>query len=77
MGEVAGQFVLKSELFFLEAVEKVFVGVGSMLFFLDQGVKSAACFDSSSSTIALSIGAVPFSKQCHQRVINHESCILS
>jgi hypothetical protein len=40
VSEVAGQFVFKSQLFFLEAVEKVFVGVGSVLFFLDESVKS-------------------------------------
>jgi hypothetical protein len=37
---VAGDLVFQSELFFLESVEKVFVRVGSMLFFLDEGVKS-------------------------------------
>jgi hypothetical protein len=35
-----GQLILESQLFLLEAVEKVVVGVGSMLFFLDQGMKS-------------------------------------
>ena len=40
VGEVAGQFVLESQLLFLETVEKVFVGMGPMLFFLDEGVKS-------------------------------------
>jgi hypothetical protein len=40
VGEVAGHFVLQSQFFFLEAVEKVFVGVGSVLFLVDQGVKS-------------------------------------
>ncbi len=39
MGEVACQFVLHPELLFLEAVEKVFVGVSSMLFFVDQRVE--------------------------------------
>src|SRR5438477_11940036 len=37
---MAGQHVFKLELLFLEAVEKVFVRVGSMLFLLDEGVKS-------------------------------------
>ena len=40
MSEVAGQFVLQSQLLFLQAVEKVFVGMGAVLFFLDEGVKS-------------------------------------
>ncbi len=40
MSEMAGQFILQSEFFFLEAVEKVFVGMVPVLFFLDQGVKS-------------------------------------
>src|SRR6185312_10300172 len=39
VGQVAGELILQSEFFFLEAVEKVFVGVASMLFFLDEGVK--------------------------------------
>ena len=39
MSEVAGQFVLQSQLLFLKAVEKVFVGVGSMLFLFDESVK--------------------------------------
>src|SRR5438270_14040103 len=37
---VPRELILQSELFFLEAVEKVFVGVGSMLFFIDECVKS-------------------------------------
>ena len=40
MREVAGQFVLQSQLLFLQSVEKVFVGMGAVLFFLDEGVKS-------------------------------------
>jgi hypothetical protein len=40
MGEVPGQLVLQSQFLFLQSVEKVFVGMGSVLFFLDQGVKS-------------------------------------
>ena len=40
VGEMAGELVLQLQLLFLEALEKVFVGVGSMLFFLDEGVKS-------------------------------------
>jgi hypothetical protein len=40
VGHMPGQLVLESQLFLLEAVEKVVVGVGSMLFFLDQGMKS-------------------------------------
>jgi hypothetical protein len=39
VGEVACQFVLDSELFFLEAVEKVFIRVTPMLFFVDQRVE--------------------------------------
>jgi hypothetical protein len=40
MRQVAGHRVLKSEFLFFETVEKVFVGVGSMLFLVDQGMKS-------------------------------------
>jgi hypothetical protein len=36
---VVRQRVLKSQLFFLEAVEKVFVGVSAVLFFFDQRVQ--------------------------------------
>lgn len=39
MGEVAGQLVLYSKLFFLQAVEKVFVGMRSMRFLVDQRVE--------------------------------------
>jgi hypothetical protein len=40
MREVAGQLVLQSQLFLLETVEKVFVGMGPVLFLVDQRVKS-------------------------------------
>jgi hypothetical protein len=33
---MAGQFVLQSQLLFLESMEKVFVGMGSALFLIDQ-----------------------------------------
>ena len=36
MRDVAGELVLQSQFLFLEAVEKVFVGVSAMLFFFDQ-----------------------------------------
>jgi hypothetical protein len=36
---MAGEFVLKPQLFFLEPVEKVFVGVGAVLFLFDKSVK--------------------------------------
>jgi hypothetical protein len=37
---MAGEFVFQSQFLFLETVEKVFVGMGSALFLVDQGVKS-------------------------------------
>jgi hypothetical protein len=40
MRDVAGEFVFQSQFFFLQAVEKVFVGVGAVLFLLDQRMKS-------------------------------------
>jgi len=40
VGHVTREFVLQSQFLFLQAVEKVFVGVGSVLFLLDEGVKS-------------------------------------
>ncbi len=40
MRDVRGELVLQSQFLFLQAVEKVFVGVGAVLFFLDQRVKS-------------------------------------
>jgi hypothetical protein len=36
---MAGEFVLEPQFFFLQSVEKVFVGVGPMLFFFDKSVK--------------------------------------
>ena len=39
MREVAGEFVFNPQLFFLQAVEKVFVRMRSMLFLVDQRVK--------------------------------------
>ena len=40
MGHMAGELVLQSQFFFLQSVEKVFVGMGSVLFFLNKSVKS-------------------------------------
>jgi len=40
MHHVAGDFVLELQFLFFKSVEKVFVRMGSMLFFLDEGVKS-------------------------------------
>jgi hypothetical protein len=40
MRDVAGELVLEPQFLFLESVEKVFVGMGPVLFFLDQGMKS-------------------------------------
>jgi hypothetical protein len=39
MGDVAGEFVLQSQFLFLQAVEKVFVRVRAVLFFLDQSMQ--------------------------------------
>jgi len=39
MRDVVRQFVLQSQLLFLEAVEEVFVGMSAMLFFFDQRVQ--------------------------------------
>jgi len=39
MQEVAGHFILQSQFLFLEAVEKVFVRVSSMLLLFDEGVE--------------------------------------
>ena len=77
MGEVAGQFVFDPQLFFLEAVEKVFVGVGPMLFLVDQRVERGV-LDSRASAVALSIGGCPFPKaNVTVKPINHKSWILS
>ena len=59
MRVVAGDFVLNPQLFFLKAVEQVFVGVGAVLLLIDQRVKRC-CLDSRASTCALSIGLIPF-----------------
>jgi hypothetical protein len=39
MRHVARKLVLQSQFFFFQAVEKVFVGVGAVLFFVDESVK--------------------------------------
>jgi hypothetical protein len=77
VGEVAGQFVLESQFLFLEAVEKVFVGVASMLFFLDEGVKSGMLrFQFLDSCRVHWRVSFPQS-QCQRNAVNHESCNLS
>jgi hypothetical protein len=76
MREVAGHFVLESQFLFLEAVEKVFVRVGSMLFFLDEGVKSGMLgFDFLGDCLVHWCRS--FQSECHHRAINHESGALS
>jgi hypothetical protein len=39
VGEVPGQLVLQSQFFFLQPMEKVFVGMRSMFFLFDEGVE--------------------------------------
>ena len=39
MEHVAGQLVLQFQLFFLQAVEKIFIRVGSMLFLFDESME--------------------------------------
>ena len=74
--EVAGQFVLQSQFLFLETVEKVFVRVDSVLFFLDEGVKSGMLrFESLSHSLVHWWRS--FQSACHRRVINHDSRRLS
>ena len=76
MREVAGQFVLEPQLFLLEAVEKVFVGMGSVLFFLDEGMKSLV-LRFQFLDHCLIHWRRSFQSACHHRVINHESHRLS
>ena len=72
MCEVAGHFVFKSELLFLETVEKVFVRVGSMLFLLDEGVKSGMLrFEFLGHSLVHWCSS--FRSACHRCVINHET----
>ena len=62
---------LSLKFFFLEAVEKVFVGVGSMLFLFDQGVKSGMLgFQFLDNCLVHWCRS--FQAECHRRVINHE-----
>ena len=76
MREVAGQFVFKSQFLFLETVEKVFVRVGPVLFFLDEGVKSGVLrFESLGHCLVHWWRS--FQSACHRRVINHDSRRLS
>jgi len=57
-------------------VEKVFVRVGSMLFFLDEGVKSGMLrFEFLGNSLVHWCRS--FQSACHHRVINHESVALS
>jgi hypothetical protein len=77
VGEVAGQFVLESQFLFLEAVEQVFVGVGSVLFFVDQSVKSGM-LRFQFLDICRVHWRVSFPQgQCQRNAVNHESCDLS
>ena len=76
MREVAGHFVFKSQFLFLETVEKVFVRVGSVLFFLDKSVKSGMLrFESLGHCLVHWWRS--FQSACHRRVINHDSRHLS
>ena len=76
MRQVAGPLVLKSEFLFLEAVEKVFVRVRSMLFFLDEGVKSGMLrFEFLGHCLVHWCGS--FRSAYHHRIINHETAALS
>jgi hypothetical protein len=76
VGQVPGQLVLQSQFLFLEAVEKVFVRVGSMLFFLNEGVKSGMLgFEFLGHCLVH--WRRSFQSACHQHVINHESLHLS
>jgi len=59
LGSVAEHCVLEPELFLLQAVKQILVGVGAVLFLIDEGVQRRM-LDASSSTGALSIGRVPF-----------------
>ena len=59
-----------------EAVEKVFVGVGPVLFFLDQSVKSGM-LGLQFLGHSLVHWRRSFQSACHRRVINHESADLS
>ena len=76
VGEVAGQLVLQSQFLFLEAVEKVFVRVGSVLFFLDEGVKSLVLgFEFLGHCLVHWCRS--FQSESHHPVINHDSSRLS
>src|SRR5437868_13460523 len=76
VGQVPGQLILQSQLLFLEAVEKVFVGVGSMLFFLDEGMKSLMLrLEFLDNCLVHWCGS--FRSACHHPPINHESRDLS
>jgi len=73
VGEVACQLVLEPELLFLEAVEKVFVGVGSVLFLFDERVKRGVLrFEFLDDSPVHRCHSFRLS-QCHHHVINHFS----
>jgi hypothetical protein len=74
--EVAGHLILKSEFLFLKAVEKVFVGVGSVLFFLDQSMKRLV-LRLEFLDHCLVHWRRSFQSACHHRSIEHEKWLLS
>ena len=77
MGDVAGELVLEPQFLFLQSVEKVFVGVGPVLFLFNQGVQRGMLglqfLDHSLVHRCHSFRQ----SYCHRRVINHEMRELS
>ena len=73
MGDVAGELVLEPQFLFFQAVEKVFVGMGAVLFFFDQGVQRGVLgFQFLGHSLVHRCHSFRQS-HCHRRVINHES----
>ena len=76
VGEVAGELVLEPQFFFLQTVEKVFVGVRPVLFLIDQRMERGV-LGLESLDLCLVHRCHSFPYRSHDPVINHETCNLS
>ena len=77
MRDVAGELVLQSQFLFLEAVEKVFVGMGPVLFLFDESVQRGMLRFQFLDHCLVHWCHSFRQSHCHRRVINHESERLS
>ena len=77
MRDVAGELVLQSQFFFFQSVEKVFVGMGPVLFLFDESVQRGMLRFQFLDRYLVH-GCHSFRQShCHHCVINHEMWRLS